>query len=82
MTYQQIIWAINEAAAMAAESVRDAFGNSQDLPTPQMAWEFLQQRFADGDTERPSALPEFFTNQFQHEYLRLLRGGTPEVRAY
>ena len=75
MTFQQTIWAINEAASMAAAAVRDAFADSADsqLPTARMAWEFLNECFADGDIERPFALPEFLTNQFEQEYRRLIR---------
>jgi hypothetical protein len=42
MTHQQVIWAINVVAELAAESAIDAFGNDPaGLSSPEMAWEFI-----------------------------------------
>jgi len=60
MTYQQVIWAINDAAILAAESAFDAFGNdpAAEIPSPEVAWEFLnEQVYEDGGIERPAAPP-------------------------
>jgi len=59
MTYQQITWAINDAALLAAESAFDAFGSDPDaaLPTPEIAWEFLNNSvYGGGEIERPAGL--------------------------
>jgi len=69
MTFQQIVWAIDRAAEQAAASVVDAFGN--DVPSPEAAWEFLnEQIYAMGEVERPAALPDFMTHQFEDDYRR------------
>jgi hypothetical protein len=49
MTHQQILWAINDAARLAAESAFDAFGSdpAAELPSPEMAWEFLNSSVYD-----------------------------------
>ena len=76
MTHQQIIWAINDAARLAAESAFDAFGSdpAAELPSPEVAWEFLNGSvYDDGEIERPAALPLFLTRQFKHDYRRHLR---------
>jgi hypothetical protein len=76
MTHQQILWAINNAAQLAAESAFDAFGSgpAAELPSPEVAWEFLNSSvYGDGEIERPVALPEFLTRQFKHDYRRHLR---------
>jgi hypothetical protein len=75
MTYQQITWAINDAAMIAAESAFDAFGSDPDaaLPTPEMAWDFLNNSvYGDGEIERPAGLPDFLPRQFKHHYRRHL----------
>jgi len=43
MTYQQVLWAINDAALLAAESIVDAFGSdpAAEFPSPEVAWDFL-----------------------------------------
>jgi hypothetical protein len=69
MTYQQVLWAINDAAEVAAESAVDAFG--QELPSAEVAWEFInEQLYGSAEIERPAALPHFFTRQFKHDYCR------------
>ena len=74
MTHQQILWAINDAAALAARSAFDAFGNdpAADLPMPEMAWNFLDTLYTDAEIVRPAALPEFMPRQFAHDYRRHL----------
>jgi len=76
MTHQQILWAINDAAELAAESALDAFGSdpAAELPTPEVAWEFLNESlYGEDGLARPAALPEFLTRQFKHDYRRHLR---------
>jgi hypothetical protein len=76
MTHQQILWAIDQAALQAADSAFDAFGSDPAvaLPTPEMAWDFLNENvYGDGEVERPAALPEFLTRQFKHDYRRHLQ---------
>jgi hypothetical protein len=60
MTYQQVLWAINDAAELAAESAFDAFGGDPtEIPPPETAWDFIdEQLYAEGEVQRPSALPE------------------------
>lgn len=70
MTYQQITWAIDEAATLAAQSAIDAFG--KDVPSAEVAWAFLNEQVYI-EIERPAALPEFLTNQFKHDYRRHVR---------
>jgi hypothetical protein len=69
MTYQQVLWAINDAAELAAQSALDALG--QEVPSAEIAWEFVQeQRYGSGEIERPGALPHFLTRQFKSDYRR------------
>jgi len=73
MTHQQILWAINDAAELAAESALDAFGSdpAAELPSPEVAWKFLNDSVYDQDgIVRPVALPAFLTRQFKHDYRR------------
>ena len=74
MTHQQILWAINDAAELAARSAFDAFGNdpAAELTTSEMAWDFLETLYADEEIARPAALPEFMPRQFKHDYHRHL----------
>jgi hypothetical protein len=72
MTYQRILWAIDEAAQLAAQSAVDAFGD--ELPSAQIAWDFLnEQLYGSGEIERPVALPDFLPRQFKHDYRRHCR---------
>ena len=68
MTFQQILWAINEAAEAAAESAVDAHG--AEVPSAEIAWEFINELYDSGEIERPAALPQFLTRQFHKDYLR------------
>jgi hypothetical protein len=44
------------------------------FPLPKVAWEFLHNNvYGDGEIERPTALPEFLTQQFKHDYHRHVR---------
>ena len=56
MTYQQVLWAINDAAEVAAESAVGAFG--QEVPSAEVAWEFINEFHQCGEIERQAALPE------------------------
>jgi hypothetical protein len=39
-----------------------------------VAWEFLNSNvYGDSEIDRPTALPEFLTRQFKHDYRRHLR---------
>ena len=76
ITHQQVIWAINDAAILAAESAFDAFGNdpAAEIPSPEVAWEFLnEQVYEDGGIERPAAPPQVLTRQFKQDYSRHIR---------
>ena len=75
MTYQKILWAIERAAELAARSTLDAFRGrpAAEFPTPEMAWEVVNELYESGDAERPFALPEFFTRQFAMDYGKHLR---------
>jgi hypothetical protein len=76
MTTSRFLCAIDEAAALAAESAWDAFGSDPvaDLPTPEMAWAFLNESvYAEGAVDRPAALPDFLPRQFGHDYRRHIR---------
>jgi hypothetical protein len=75
MTYQQILWAIDSAAELAAKSALDAFPDklAADFPTAEMALEVVNGLYDDGAVERPSALPEFFTRQFAADYRQHLQ---------
>jgi len=73
MTYQQILWAINDAAMLVPESALDAFSSdpATELPPPEVAWEFLNESvYGEDGIARPAALPEFLTRQFKHDYRR------------
>jgi hypothetical protein len=74
MTYQQVIWAINDAAILAAESAFDAFGNdpAAEIPSPEVAWEFLNEQVYE-EIERPAGLPQVLTRQFKQDYSRHIR---------
>ena len=66
---QQILWAIDKAALHAAEAAVDAFGAK--VPSAESAWDFLNEKvYGSGEVERPRALPEFMTNQFEDDYRR------------
>ena len=41
MTFQRVLWAIDEAAAEAARAAVDAFG--KDVPSAEVAWDFLNE---------------------------------------
>ena len=72
MTFQQILWTIDDAAEHAAQAAVDAFGS--DVPSPEVAWEFLnEQVYGSGEVARPPALPTFLTRQFKHDYCRHCR---------
>jgi hypothetical protein len=49
MTFQQILWAINDAAEAAAESAVEAHG--EEIPSAEIAWEFINELYGMG--ERP-----------------------------
>jgi hypothetical protein len=69
MTHQEVLWAINDAAEVAAESAVDAFG--QELPSAEVASEFIdEQLYGSTEIERPAGLPPLFTRQFKHDYRR------------
>ena len=69
MTFQQILWSINDAAQHAAEAAVDAFG--KEVTGAETAWEFLnEQVYGSGDVQRPNGLPEFMPRQFGHDYRR------------
>ncbi len=77
MTHQQILWAINDAALLAAQSALDAFGSdpAAEFPSPEMAWDFLNNNVYgedEGEIERPATLPDFMTRQFEDDYSRHL----------
>lgn len=61
MTYQQILWAVDEAAQLAAESAVDAHG--ENPPPAEVAWEFLEQLYESDEIERPTVLPHFMPRQ-------------------
>ena len=61
MTFQQILWAINEPAEAAAESAVEAHG--AEVPSAEMAWEFINELYDSGEIERPAALPQFLPRQ-------------------
>lgn len=72
MTFQSILWAIDKAAADAAQSAVDAFG--KDVPSPEVAWDFInEQVYGSGEVPRPDGLPEFMPRQFEHDYRRHCR---------
>lgn len=71
MTYQQILWAIDQAAELAAQSAIDAHG--ENPPSAEIAWDFLEQIYESEEIERPAALPQFLTRQFKHDYRRHCR---------
>jgi hypothetical protein len=68
MTFQQVLWAINEAAEAAAESAVEAHG--AEVPSAEMAWEFINELYDSGEIERPAALPQFLPRQFHKDYRR------------
>ena len=70
MTHQQITWAIDEAAKLAAQSAVDAFGS--EAPNADVAWDFLNDQIY-CESERPAGLPEFLPNQFRCDYRRHVR---------
>jgi len=60
MTYQQITWAINDAAILPAESAFDAFGSDPNatLPPLEVAWEFLNESvYGEDEVETPGRAP-------------------------
>jgi hypothetical protein len=75
MTFQQIIWAINDAAELAAESAFDAFGAdpNAEFPPAAVAWDFINTLYDDGEIPRPPALPTLLLRQFKHDYARHIR---------
>jgi hypothetical protein len=68
MTFQQVLWAINDAAEAAAESAVEAHG--VEVPSAEMAWEFINELYDSGEIERPAALPQFLPRQFHKDYRR------------
>jgi hypothetical protein len=72
MTFQMVLWAIEEAAAEAAQCAVDAFG--KNVPSAEVAWDFLnEQVYGSGEVTRPEALPEFMPRQFKRGYERHCR---------
>lgn len=69
MTCQQILWKINTAAEIAAQSSLDAHG---DFVSAQDAWEFMLEAFCD-DWSVMGGLPEAMPRQFKHDYARHCR---------
>jgi len=63
MTHQQILWAIDAAALLAAESALDAFGSdpASKLPSAEAAWDFLHENvYIEGGIRRPELCPNSF----------------------
>lgn len=70
MTFQQVLWAIDEVAQMAAESSFDAHG---EAVAPEMAWELIIDMLGSTDDKRLSLLPDSMPRQFVHDYKRHCR---------
>jgi hypothetical protein len=51
MTFEQILWAINDAAEAAAESAVEAHG--EEIPSAEMAWEFINEALRFGRDRTP-----------------------------
>ncbi len=59
---------LTEADEAAAESAVEAHG--EEVPSAEIAWEFINEPFGMGEIERPAALPQFLPRQFHKDYRR------------
>jgi hypothetical protein len=71
MKHQQILWAIDQAALVAAEYALDAFGRDPGsaFPAAEEAWDFLNEHiYLERGVKRPEALPDFLPAEFKYDY--------------